>query len=111
MKAKAGIVALLILGCLITPAAARRACTRPLGTSGADTLFGTFRKDVLCGRAGADTIDSSTGKDVIRGGSGDDTLDVQDGEANDLVRGGHGLHDTCYGDTGDRFRQCEIVVR
>ncbi|MEZ5902060.1 MAG: calcium-binding protein [Alphaproteobacteria bacterium] len=45
------------------------------GTSGNDTLTGTFENELIFGYAGNDTLDGGDGDDVLVGGAGNDTLD------------------------------------
>jgi len=109
-----------------------RGCTR-IGTSGNDTLTGTYGADVICGLGGDDTIDASYGSDTaygnygndrVDGGFNDDTLNggpgndnlignygndrlntVDNVSGNDTANGGFGT-DTCTTDTGDTRLSC-----
>jgi Ca2+-binding RTX toxin-like protein len=103
-----------------------------IGTTGADEIHGTPRKDIICGITGDDDIYGGASNDVIRsykgqdsawGGPGNDTIlagmgrddvyggigdDHLDGDENpDYVNGGPG-NDDCVGGTGfDHFNTCE----
>ncbi|MES5818732.1 calcium-binding protein [Streptomyces sp. RG80] len=109
-----------------------RGCTR-IGTSGNDTLTGTYGTDVICGLGGDDTINASYGTDTaygdfgndrVDGGFNDDTLyggpgndnvignygndrlnTVDSVSGNDTANGGMGT-DTCTTDTGDTRVSC-----
>ncbi|MCX5607622.1 calcium-binding protein [Streptomyces sp. NBC_00047] len=109
-----------------------RGCTIT-GTSGNDTINGTFSNDVICALSGNDTVNASFGNDTVHagpgndrvdGGYGDDTLfggpgsdnlignfgndrlNTVDGvPANDTANGGYNT-DTCTTDTGDTRVSC-----
>ncbi|WP_052424753.1 DUF11 domain-containing protein [Streptomyces fulvoviolaceus] len=109
-----------------------RGCTR-IGTSGNDTITGTYGTDVICGLGGDDTINASYGTDTaygnhgndrVDGGFNDDTLNggpgndnlignygndrlntVDNVSGNDTANGGFGT-DTCTTDTGDTRLSC-----
>ncbi|MFD4597320.1 calcium-binding protein [Streptomyces sp. NPDC058464] len=74
-----------------------RGCTI-IGTSGADTLNGTFRNDVICGLGGNDTLRGNDGTDTVYGDYGNDTIDG--GNANDTLYGGPG-NDIVNGSAGN----------
>ena len=81
------------------------------GTDRSDQLFESERGDWIAGHAGADDIDASTypeDTDKVHGNKGMDILNVDDGDSLDTVIGGKG-DDTCYGDTGDTFVNCENI--
>lgn len=48
--------------------------------------------------------------DRLSGGPGNDVLNAADAGGDDFVDGGAG-RDTCYGDAGDTFVNCESIVR
>ena len=80
------------------------------GTSGVDTLNGTYGVDIISGLAGNDKLygyegddylDGGDGHDKIWGNEGDDTILA--GAGHDTIYGGDG-HNTMFGDAGkDRF--------
>jgi len=70
-----------------------------LGTSGPDAMFGKRGNDRMRGALGDDALFGMAGNDRLRGGPGADVL-----------RGGTGF-DICVGDSQDRFRYCERIVR
>lgn len=76
----------------------RLLCTRN-GTSTADTLVGTARYDIMCGRDGADRIRAAAGpdyifpgkgRDAVRGGAGRDHVLTREGNR-DRIACGSGL--------------------
>ncbi|WP_137993702.1 DUF11 domain-containing protein [Streptomyces vilmorinianum] len=109
-----------------------RGCTI-IGTSGNDTLNGTYNNDVICALSGNDIINASYGNDTVHAGPGNDradgnahndtliggpgsdtlfgnygsdTLNTVDGVAgNDTANGGYNT-DTCTTDTGDTRISC-----
>ncbi|MEV0170217.1 calcium-binding protein [Streptomyces sp. NPDC050803] len=109
-----------------------RGCTR-IGTSGNDTITGTYGADVICGLGGDDSINASYGYDTVYGGYGNDSLNgsfhddtlnggpgndnligsygndrlntVDNVSGNDTANGGYGS-DTCTTDTGDTRISC-----
>ena len=80
-----------------------------LGTSAADSLFGTAAVDVIVAGRGGDTVFGNGGEDVIRGGAGDDAFhifgelgDIDGGSGSDtiVIDGGNLTLDlTAIGDT------------
>ena len=70
-----------------------------VGTSRADTLYGTRGNDVLLGRGGNDTLYGLGGHDVLNGGIGNDRL--YGGKGRDTLRGGPG-NDRLYARDGQR---------
>jgi|GEM_PF-4504720 len=73
------------------------------GTSGNDTLIGSFAADVINGNGGADSIVGDDGDDTLTGGdnTSDDGQDtIYGGAGNDSILGGY-HHDLLYGDDGD----------
>jgi len=59
-----------------------------VGTSGNDSLLGTFDDDNIIGGAGNDTLDGDLGSDSLEGGTGNDWLDGKWGS--DTLDGGEG---------------------
>lgn len=123
------IVVMLAVGVLATPAvAAEEAPCTTVGTNASDDMNGTNEHDVVCARAGGDyvqahdgpdTVFGARGQDTLVGGQGPDTvmggrenddLFAIDEKANDVIDGGSG-EDSCYGDLGDVFHDCEHIVR
>jgi RTX calcium-binding nonapeptide repeat (4 copies) len=103
-RAAGGLVALIAFACAVLagggPAGSEakpNRCTIT-GTSGADILSGTKRRDVICGRGGRDRIVAGRGRDLVRGGGGVDRLKGRDGD--DILQGGAG-DDTIYGEGDD----------
>lgn len=107
----------------------RRGRDRLEGEQGNDSLSGGDGRDVVLGGAGDDHLRGGRGNDRIKGadgsdlavdgggrgdrdrlqgGEGEDRLVAQDGDAKDRLDGGAGL-DTCSGDGGDVFIDCEEV--
>ncbi|MFD8975614.1 calcium-binding protein [Streptomyces sp. NPDC059593] len=74
-----------------------RGCTI-IGTSGPDTLNGSYSNDVICGLGGNDTVRASYGHDTVHGGYGNDNLDGSYGD--DTMNGGPG-NDTLTGSYGN----------
>jgi len=84
------------------------------------TIQGTPDNDVLSETPGDDAIDGRDGRDeiwaqafpydvdVLRGHSDRDTLNAQDQDGYDTLNGGAN-RDTCIGDKGDTFEECEII--
>lgn len=68
------------------------------GTSGNDTIGGTYVAEVIEGGDGNDVIRGRTGADTISGGNGNDY--ILGGRRNDVIDGGAG-ENTVYGDDGD----------
>jgi Ca2+-binding RTX toxin-like protein len=68
-----------------------------LGTSGADTINGNNKTNILDGRGGNDTIRGRGGHDLIDGFSGNDRIYGDSG--NDIISGGAG-RDTLTGGSG-----------
>lgn len=81
------------------------------GTSRPDTLYGTDRRNVVCGLGGNDTIDPNGARDLVRGGRGDDFIDTSADGRRDRVRAGGGVKDFCIADVGDRVQGCEHVTK
>jgi uncharacterized delta-60 repeat protein len=77
----------------IDPAAIRR------GTSGVDTIFGTYLRETIHAVGGADVIDGGAGGDSLLGGSGTDV--VRGGAGFDEVLGGLGADRLFGGENGD----------
>lgn len=67
------------------------------GTSGDDTLHGSFGADDLSGLGGNDNLYGNGGDDILNGGAGDDNLFGDDGD--DILIGGAG-NDTLVGGNG-----------
>ena len=81
------------------------------GTPHKDVLFETPEDDEINGRDGSDEIHAeeySYDVDVLRGHSDRDLLNAQDQDYNDTLNGGAN-RDTCIGDKGDTFEDCEII--
>jgi Ca2+-binding RTX toxin-like protein len=68
------------------------------GSTGADSLIGDDRNDVLQGLAGDDWLGGRGGRDHLRGGAGNDTL--FGGAGDDTLEGGRD-RDTLEGSTGN----------
>lgn len=84
-----------------------------VGTPGPDLLIGTPHNDFITGRGGPDFIGGRKGNDILWGMWGNDVIHAEGPlghSGHDIVRGGPGLHDRCYGDSSDRFFSCETVV-
>ncbi|HEY0706241.1 MAG TPA: calcium-binding protein, partial [Polyangia bacterium] len=88
-------------------------CANVLGGTGADTLTGDARNNLLRGGAGADTLEGGDGNDNLQGdadgdnlygGDGADTL--RGGGGNDNLYGGDG-NDILEGDGGTDVYQCD----
>ena len=71
-----------------------------VGTSGADTITGSNKTNILYGRGGNDTILGRGGHDLIDGFSGNDRIYGDGG--NDILSGGAG-QDTLTGGSGYDF--------
>ena len=87
------------------------------GTTGHDSIRGTYLADTLTGGAGNDTLYGHGGNDAIDGGAGSNWIDGGSGhdtilgghDGNDVLHGGDGNdslngvqgNDTLYGGTGD----------
>ncbi len=74
-----------------------------IGTTGADSLFGSTSgakngTDAVIGRAGNDTLDGWYGSDLVKGNAGNDNLWGYYGD--DILVGGSGS-DKLYGEAGD----------
>jgi Ca2+-binding RTX toxin-like protein len=69
-----------------------------INDTGAKSLIGTDKKDLIFGEAGNDSIDGGANNDVIYGGTGDDT--ITGGKGNDYLIGGIG-NDTYVYTIGD----------
>ena len=105
------------------------------GGTGNDSMDGIFDSDKLYGDTGDDLINDPypLDKDELYGGPGNDTLNAADGSGDDIINGdgpflgdssqenpkGKGGSkdtgknkdvDTCYGDQGDTFVNCEKVI-
>jgi Ca2+-binding RTX toxin-like protein len=81
------------------------------GTAENDTLFESPHDDTIDGHDGNDKIWAQTfpyDVDVLRGHSGRDLLNAQDRDSNDTLNGGAN-RDTCVGDKGDTFIECETI--
>jgi Ca2+-binding RTX toxin-like protein len=81
------------------------------GTPDNNVLFETPGDDTIDGRNGSDEIhaeDYPYDVDVLRGHSDRDTLNAQDQDGYDTINGGAN-RDTCIGDKGDTFEECEII--
>ncbi|MFD7262045.1 calcium-binding protein [Streptomyces sp. NPDC059874] len=74
-----------------------RGCTI-IGTSGNDTLNGTYANDVICALSGNDTVNSSFGNDTVHAGPGNDRVDGSYGD--DTLNGGPGA-DNLIGNFGN----------
>ena len=75
------------------------------GTTGSDTLQGSYFNDTILGLAGSDSINGSGGNDWIEGGDETDPMfpwgdNLFGGAGNDTILGGAG-NDTLSGDAGD----------
>ena len=85
------------------------------GTDNDDVLHereGTVR-DAIYGYKGNDLLDANnyfSDRDRLYGGDQGDKLLANDQDGRDVLRGGMG-RDRCYGDSGDRFVNCEVVRR
>jgi uncharacterized delta-60 repeat protein len=66
------------------------------GTSGGDTMHGSFQDDTLDGGAGNDTLFGGEGDDTLKGGTGNDTL--VGGPGADDIDGGDGTDTASYSD-------------
>ncbi|MEV6245969.1 hypothetical protein AB0M38_07165 [Streptomyces sp. NPDC051742] len=73
-----------------------RGCTI-IGTSGSNTINGTYKNDVICALSGNDTVNASFGNDTVHAGPGNDRADGSYG--NDTLIGGPG-GDTLLGSYG-----------
>src|SRR5690349_9743661 len=71
-----------------------------IGTSGADTVYGNNKSNILGGLAGNDTLWGRGGTDIIDGGAGNDRIYGDGGD--DLMSGGLG-RDTLTGGAGSDF--------
>lgn len=71
------------------------------GGSGADTLYGSLRRDVINGGAGADLLVGAGHTDILQGGAGNDTL--YGGTGNDTLTGGAGSDSLIGGPGSDLF--------
>ncbi len=67
------------------------------GTTGIDTIVGTFDADEIHGLAGNDKINSGGGNDIVYGDEGNDNINGEAGD--DTIYGGLG-NDTLTGDAG-----------
>jgi hypothetical protein len=106
------------------------------GGTGNDSMDGIFDSDKLYGDQGNDLINDPypLDRDELYGGPGSDTLNAADGGNDDIIDGdgpylgdtslknptGGNLKqgggstsdvDTCYGDPGDTFVNCERIIR
>lgn len=84
------------------------------GTGGADFLHETPKNDEIYGFRGPDTLDGdwySQDTDKLHGGRGGDRLNADDGDPRDILDGGRGDDDVCFGDNTDFFTRCELVQR
>jgi Ca2+-binding RTX toxin-like protein len=81
------------------------------GSDGANTpraeLRGGDGRDEVLGRSGNDFIKLGPGRDFGHGNSGDDRVNGIDDVGHDVVDGGDGNGDVCFGDLGDKFFGCE----
>ncbi|MCV0430690.1 tandem-95 repeat protein [Nitrosopumilus sp.] len=85
------------------------------GDDGNDTIKGGLDNDELKGDDGNDTILGGAGDDHIKGGDGNDDLRGQAGF--DTLKGEKGIdslnggadEDTCYEDSDDTLKNCEII--
>jgi|SRR5215217_2772724 Ca2+-binding RTX toxin-like protein len=68
-----------------------------IGKSGADTIYGNGKTNILGGMGGNDSLWGRGGHDLIDGGAGNDKIDG--GAGNDILIGGSGL-DTLVGGAG-----------
>ncbi|MFE2289083.1 calcium-binding protein [Streptomyces sp. NPDC059443] len=83
-----------------------RGCTI-VGTSGNDTINGTYGNDVICALSGNDTVNASFGNDTVYAGPGNDRVDGSYGDDN--LIGGPG-NDTLIGNFGnDRLNTVDGV--
>ena len=98
-----------------------------VGTWGSDLLYGTDRRDRICGLPGADTIYGRKGNDLIDAGNGDDRIYPGPGRDTVIAKGGDdvieardgerdwidcgGQHDIAVVDKVDVTRRCEVVAR
>jgi hypothetical protein len=76
-----------------------------------ETLLETPQDDQMFGRGGEDRLDAQRyGGDIdeLFGNQGRDDLQADDGDGNDVLRGGRGA-DECDGDPGDTFRSCAEI--
>jgi Ca2+-binding RTX toxin-like protein len=81
------------------------------GTPDNNVLFESPGDDEINGRDGSDEIHAeeySYDVDELRGHSDRDLLNAQDQDYNDTLNGGAN-RDTCIGDKGDTFLNCEII--
>ena len=69
------------------------------GTTGNDSVRGTWQADTLAAGAGNDTLYGHGGNDAIDGGAGSNWIDG--GSGNDTLLGGHDGNDALYGGDGD----------
>jgi Ca2+-binding RTX toxin-like protein len=69
------------------------------GTTGNDSVRGTWQADTLAAGAGNDTLYGHGGNDAIDGGAGSNWIDG--GSGNDTILGGHDGNDALYGGDGD----------
>jgi Ca2+-binding RTX toxin-like protein len=89
-----------------------------VGTSGANTINGDNRADLMLGLGGNDKLDGKGGDDLLCGGDGVDQLlgaagkDYLDGgTSNDVLNGGAGDHDTLLaGDGNDTLLDGDGVI-
>jgi len=75
------------------------------GGSGADTIIGRDRDDLIDGGSGKDTLSGDQGSDTINGGKGKDTIDggkgddgIAGGKGDDSLEGGPGRDTVAYSD-------------
>lgn len=128
------VVTILVFSFVATPAPDVAAPSPPpskctqIGSPERDTMAGTNRKDIMCalqgddylsgadkgdklfGDTGRDAIVGGGGPDILKGLKGRDRLFAVDGKPNDTLNGNKG-EDFCFGDPGDRMRNCEHKFR
>ncbi|WP_420475452.1 calcium-binding protein [Noviherbaspirillum sp. ST9] len=74
----------------------------PIGTAGAETLYGNSEANVINGLGGNDILIGYGGDDTLLGGDGDDNLNGHDGR--DTLDGGAGNDTLAGGNGGDTYR-------
>jgi RTX calcium-binding nonapeptide repeat (4 copies) len=112
-----GMVMLLVIVAAGAAMAVTRTCNGiPCeGTNNDDFLHERTdaRKDAIFGEKGEDELDANNrfrDRDRLFGQDQGDKLLANDLDGRDVLKGGAG-RDRCYGDPGDRFRNCEVVRR
>jgi|SRR5215210_5887881 len=111
-----GLGLLLLVAAASIAVAATKVCNeRPCeGTQNDDELYervGNQKDDRILGFDGEDVIEAGTydrDRDVLEGGKKDDILRTNDGDGQDIARGGRGS-DRCVADKGDRVESCRRI--